>query len=78
MLAILNAEPTYTPNEADLKIETLTTYQNTLITANNNVSTTYTNISNARITRNTTLFKKSNSHIRYCYERKRLRKISIW
>ena len=59
MLTILNAEPTYTPNEADLQIATLTAYQNTLITANNNVTATYTDISNARITRNTTLYKKT-------------------
>ena len=54
--AILENEPTYNPNEEDLKIATLTDKIETLTTKNTRVAAAYTNISNSRIDRNTTLY----------------------
>jgi len=49
IISVLQSEITYAPNENDLKIVTLTA-------KNNAVSTAYTNISNSRISRDTTLY----------------------
>ena len=54
----LKSEPTYTPNETDLKITTLTAQLTALKTANTNVTNAYTAISNARIARDKTLYKE--------------------
>ena len=54
--SVLQSEPSYAPNENDLKIVTLTAKQTNLTTKNNEVATAYTNISNSRIARNNTLY----------------------
>ncbi|SNB04324.1 conserved hypothetical protein [Flavobacterium psychrophilum] len=56
LISVLQSEPSYAPNEIDLKIVTLTAKQADLTTKNNDVATAYTNISNSRIGRNTTLY----------------------
>jgi hypothetical protein len=57
LIELLKTEATYTPNEVELKIVTLTTQLAALKTANTNVSNAYTAVSNARITRDKTLYK---------------------
>lgn len=56
LIAVLQSEPSYAPNEADLKIVSLTTKQTELMTKNNAVKTAFTNISISRIARNATLY----------------------
>ena len=56
LTSVLESEPSYTPNETDLQVATLVTKQSELTTKNNEVATSYTNISNSRIARNTTLY----------------------
>ncbi len=56
LISILQSEPSYAPNEVDLKIVTLTAKQADLTAKNNAVATAYTNISNSRIGRNSTLY----------------------
>jgi hypothetical protein len=60
LIAILSTEPTYLPNENDLKIATLNTLLTTLKNSNTLVSNTYTTASNARIARNHSLYNKDN------------------
>mgnify|MGYP001577171696 CR=1 FL=1 len=61
LIAVLESEITYTPNETDLQIATLQAKQAELAIKNNEVTTSYTNISNSRIARNATLYTKSDS-----------------
>ena len=56
LISVLQSEPSYAPNEVDLKIVTLTAKQADLTAKNNAVATAYTNISNSRIGRNSTLY----------------------
>jgi len=56
LISVLSSEPSYTPNEIDLKIATLTAKQAELNARNSEVSTNYTAVSNARIDRNKTLY----------------------
>ena len=56
IISVLQSETSYAPNEADLKIVTLTAKQADLTARNNAVATAYANISNSRIARNTTLY----------------------
>lgn len=56
LISILQSEPTYTPNETDLKIPALNTFLANLVTKNNAVATAYTAVSNARIARDKTLY----------------------
>ena len=56
IISVLQSEPSYAPNEIDLKIVTLTAKQADLTAKNNGVATAYTNISNSRISRDTTLY----------------------
>ncbi len=56
IISVLQTEPSYAPNENDLKIVTLTAKQADLTAKNNAVATAYTNISNSRISRDTTLY----------------------
>ena len=56
LISVLQSEPSYLPNENDLKIATLTAKQADLTAKNNAVATAYTNISNSRIARNNTLY----------------------
>lgn len=55
--AILQAEPAYTPNEADLKIAKLTATLAAIKAANLAVTNAYTDLSNTRITRSNVLYK---------------------
>ena len=57
LVSVLQSETSYTPNENELKIVTLTAKQANLVAKNNAVSTVYTNISNSRINRNKTLYE---------------------
>lgn len=56
LIAVLKAETSYTPNEDELKIATLTAKQADLTTKDNQVAIAFTNISNSRISRNNTLY----------------------
>ncbi len=56
IISVLQSETSYAPNEIDLKIVTLTAKQTDLTAKNNAVATAYTNISNSRISRDTTLY----------------------
>ena len=57
LIKMLAAIPQYAPNEADLKITALTTIYNDLKTKNTAVITAEIPLNNARITRNTLLYK---------------------
>ena len=59
LTAVLQAEPSYAPNEPELTIATLLAKQADLTAKNTAVATAYTNISNSRIARNTTLYSNS-------------------
>ena len=56
LISVLQSETSYTPNENDLKIVTLTAKQADLTAKNNGVATAYTNVSNSRIARDTTIY----------------------
>jgi hypothetical protein len=56
IITILDAEASYTPNETDLTVASLTAKQTTLSTKQAAVAVAYTNVSNARIARNNTLY----------------------
>lgn len=56
IISVLQTEPSYAPNETDLQIATLTAKQADLTAKNNAVSTAYTNVSNSRIARDTTIY----------------------
>jgi hypothetical protein len=56
LISLLTAEPSYTPNEVELQVATLTTLVDTMRTANLNISTAYANITAARIARNEILY----------------------
>lgn len=57
MISVLDSEPSYTPNETDLKVTALQTKLQELKDSNDQVANAYTNVSNARIERNKTLYK---------------------
>lgn len=61
LIAVLESEVSYTPNETDLQIGTLQAKQADLASKNNEVAIAYTNISNARIARNATLYTNADS-----------------
>lgn len=56
IISVLETEPSYAPNETDLQIATLTAKQADLTSKNTAVATAYTNISNSRIARDTTIY----------------------
>lgn len=56
IISVLESEPSYAPNETDLQIATLTAKQTDLTAKNSAVATAYTNISNSRIARDTTIY----------------------
>ncbi|MBK5213466.1 MAG: hypothetical protein JJE55_07390 [Flavobacteriaceae bacterium] len=57
LISVLESEPSYAPNEADLKATALNAQADDLKDKNSKVSTAYTAVSNARIDRNKTLYK---------------------
>ena len=58
--SVLEEEPSYTPNEAELQVATIDAKIADLTAKNTAVSTAYTNISNSRISRNETLYTSDN------------------
>ena len=56
IISVLESETSYAPNETDLQIATLTAKQTDLTAKNNAVANAYTNVSNSRISRDTTLY----------------------
>ncbi len=56
LIALVASEPTYMPNEMDLQVATLTAQSANLAAKNTDVINATTNLSNARITRNATLY----------------------
>ena len=56
IISVLQTEPSYAPNENELKIVNLTAKQADLTAKNSAVATAYTNISNSRIARDTTIY----------------------
>lgn len=56
MISVLDSEPTYTPNETELKVTALQTKLQELKDTNDQVANAYTKVSNARIDRNKTLY----------------------
>ena len=54
--SVLEAEPSYTPNETDLQVSTIQAKITDLTAKNTAVATAYTSISNSRISRNETLY----------------------
>ena len=56
LLSVLQSEPTYTPNETDLKLTNLNTKLAALIQTNQDISDAYTTVDNSRISRNDILY----------------------
>ncbi len=56
LVSVVSTEPSYTPNENELKVTTLTTKGADLLASNNAVGTAFTGISNARMKRNKGLY----------------------
>ncbi|CAM3824318.1 hypothetical protein FLGE108171_15885 [Flavobacterium gelidilacus] len=69
--SVLEAEPSYTPNETELQVATLTTKITGLNTKNTAVATAYTNISNSRISRNETLYTSESGIVKTASEVKK-------
>jgi len=57
LISVLQSEPSYAPNENDLKIATLTAKQADMTTKNTALATAYTAVSNSRIARDKILYK---------------------
>lgn len=56
LISVLQSEPSYTPNEADLQIATLNDRLTSITQKNQDISNAYTAVDNARIDRNDTLY----------------------
>jgi len=56
LISVVNTEPTYTPNEIDLKVTTITTKAALMLTKNNAVGTAFAGIGKARNARNKGLY----------------------
>ncbi|ESU21053.1 hypothetical protein FCR2A7T_07170 [Flavobacterium cauense R2A-7] len=56
IISVLQSEPSYAPNENDLKIVTLTAKQTDLTAKNSAVAIAYANVSNSRIARDKTIY----------------------
>lgn len=57
LVSVAQSEPTYIPNEAELKVAALTAKQTDLTAKNNAVATAYATLSNSRISRDAQLYK---------------------
>ena len=57
MISVLESEPSYAPNEADLKVTALNAKAVDLKDKNSKVAIAYTGVNNSRIDRNKTLYK---------------------
>lgn len=71
LTSVLEAEPSYTPNEPDLQIATLQHKISELTAKNTAVATAYTTISNARIARNQTLYSSTTALVETALEVKK-------
>ena len=71
LTAVLEAEPSYSPNETDLQVATLQTKIAELTAKNTAVATAYTSISNSRIARNETLYTSATSLVETALEVKK-------
>jgi hypothetical protein len=60
IIAILSTEPTYLPNETDLKVVTLNAQLTGLKNASTSVINAYTTVSNSRIARDLSLYNPTN------------------
>ena len=60
IITILSTEPTYVPNENELKVVTLNTLLTSLKNTNTAVINAYTTVSNARLSRDQSLYNKTN------------------
>lgn len=60
LIELVSSEPSYTPNETELQVSTLTTTLGDLKAKNTEVVNSYTNYSNARITRDSILYATNN------------------
>ncbi len=60
IITILSTEPTYIPNENDLKVVTLNTLLTNLKNTNTGVINAYTTVSNARVARDQSLYNTTN------------------
>lgn len=61
LIIVLENETNYTPNETELSILTLRALKDHLDNLNDQVAISFTDISNARLARNTTLYRNENS-----------------
>lgn len=59
LISVLQSEPSYAPNENDLKIATLTAKQVDMTAKNTALATAFTAISNSRIARDKVLYKET-------------------
>ena len=59
LISVLQSEPSYAPNENDLKIATLTAKQADMTAKNTALATAFTAISNSRIARDKVLYKET-------------------
>ena len=60
IITILSTEPTYVPNENELKVSTLNTLLTSLKNTNTAVINAYTTVSNARLSRDQSLYNTTN------------------
>ena len=60
LITILSTEPTYVPNENELKVVTLNTLLTSLKNTNTAVINAYTTVSNARLSRDQSLYNTTN------------------
>ncbi len=60
IITILSTEPTYLPNETDLKVVTLNTLLTNLKNTNTSVINAYTTVSNTRVSRDLSLYNTTN------------------
>lgn len=60
IITILSTEPTYVPNETELKVVTLNTLLTNLKNTNTGVINAYTTVSNSRISRDQSLYNLTN------------------
>lgn len=71
LISVLQTEASYSPNESELKIATLTAKQADLTAKNNAVSTAYSTVSNTRIARNKTLYDEGTGLVDTAFEVKK-------
>ena len=68
MIIILSTEPTFVPNENDLKIITLNAQLTTLKNTNTAVINAYTTVSNARLSRDQSMYNSTNGLVQVAKE----------